>query len=933
MLPIPDWLVGSGNAVYPGEQASPISSNNNVVIDYDPTNLANIAPNYVYGGLTQQGDSVNNAVVIVDVSMDGNVTGGFSANNGNAANNSVSVNGGTISSVHGGYSTGGNATGNRVIVSGGLLNTFAYGGYTASGDASDNAVVLSNGGIGRGVRGGQSVNGDAVNNFVTISGGTVSGDVRSGWSISGDASGNSISMDGGSVTNGMYGGYSSKGRALNNAVTINGGIISGDVRGGYSNSGNVTGNTVTVAGGLLNDVVYGGYTASGDASGNAVVLNGGGIARGIRGGNSSNGAAERNSVTINGGTVSGDIRGGFSSGGNAMNNTAAVTGGAVNGNIYGGWGSNSDAVGNNVIISDGSVSGAISGGYSGNSGNSIRNTVTITGGSISGNVRGGNIVTSGDAAYNTINISGGTIGGYVRGGNTASGDAMYNAVSISDGTVNSDIRGGSSDNGSAGYNSVTVSGGNIAGNIYGGYADGSAINNVVTLTGSPSLASSVIYGGFSLSGEDAITGNTLNVKSTGITVSGVSNFESLSFWLPDDAADGDTALSVTNAADLTGVTANVLLQGNGVLNEGYKIALLDNTAGGLTGTTDNGTSQAWLGTTVLYDFDVYADSDILWAELTSASAAPRARALTASRLAPLAFLAQGADLVSSLEYLEVSRDKESRYTAFVEVTGGSSAYEAGSNGEIDIDGFSLIAGIMWNAPLGRNSLQLRAFIEAGWGDYDTGGSLAGAGGDMDYYGGGLYMRYSWLDEDKPGGLYADASLRTGRIDTDFGSALMTNNAGVSASYDTDSAYYGAHIGLGRVWRIGNRTSLDLSGKLLWTRLEDSGFTMSAGDRVHLDSVNSNRFRAGFRVTRDSTERLSLFCGAYYEYEFDGDADGRLYGVYAIDRSSLSGGTGIGELGLILRPAGGDRLSAMLGVQGYAGAREGFSGKLAVQYAF
>lgn len=932
-MPIPDWLPGSGSGIYPAEQANIISSDNNVVIDYDPTDPTTTDPGYVYGGLAEQGDSINNTVVIVGVSMDGNVTGGFSANNGDAANNSVTVSGGTVSGdTRGGYSTGGNADGNTVTVNGGLLNGFAYGGYTAEGDASGNAVALNDGGIARGVRGGQSVSGDAVNNSVTVSGGTVSGGVRGGWTMRGNASGNSILVSGGGITNGMEGGYSSRGEASNNTITVTGGAISGDVRGGWSNNGSVTGNTVTVGGGLLNDTVFGGNAASGDVSDNAVVLNDGGIARGIRGGSSAGGSAKRNSVTINGGIVSGDIRGGFSSGGDTADNTVTVAGGAVNGQVYGGWSSNSDAVGNKVLVSDGTVSGTVSGGHNGNGGSVIGNVVTVTGGTISGNARGGN-ATNGNASYNIVNISGGTVSGYARGGNTASGHALYNSVNITGGTVNSDVRGGSSSGGNASYNSVTVSDGSVAGDVYGGYASDDATNNVVTLTGALGLASSVIYGGFSTGGEDALTGNTLNVRSTGIAVAGVGNFETLNFWLPGGAADGDTMLFVTNAANLTGVTATVLLQGNSVLDEGYKIALLDNTAGGLTGTADNGTSLAMLGSTVLYDFDIYTDSDILWAELTRAGASPRARALTASRLAPLAFLAQGADLVSSLEYLEVSRDKESGGSVFAGVTGGSSTYEAGSGGEIDVDGFSLIAGVMWDAAFGKNNLQLRAFIEAGRGDYDTGGSLARASGDMDYYGGGLYMRYSWLTEERPRGLYADASMRMGRIDTDFCSSAMTNNDGVSAGYDTDSTYYGAHVGLGWVWRIGDRTSLDLSGKLLWTRLEDSSFTMSAGDRVYLDSANSSRFRAGFRVTRDSTERLSLFCGAYYEYEFDGDADGRLYGVYGVDRSSLSGGTGIGELGVILRPAGGDRLTATFGLQGYAGTREGFSGKLALQYAF
>jgi hypothetical protein len=51
------------------------------------------------------------------------------------------------------------------------------------------------------------------------------------------------------------------------------------------------------------------------------------------------------------------------------------------------------------------------------------------------------------------------------------------------------------------------------------------------------------------------------------------------------------------------------------------------------------------------------------------------------------------------------------------------------------------------------------------------------------------------------------------------------------------------------------------------------------------------------------------------------------------RQELSGSTGIGELGLSVRPAAGAPFSLDLGVRGYVGKREGVTGSLQLKYEF
>lgn len=776
--------------------------------------------------------------------------------------------------VYGGYSHQGNVTDNKVVFLSGAVVYDIYGGRTEDGNATNNTVSINNGDIGHHVYGGYSEEGNAANNAVTVAN-SYTGIVYGGYGLS---------------DNGMKDNVS----AINNTVSITNSDVY-DVYGGYSRTsdGNCDAsyNTVNFNGGSVQRI-YGGYSTSGSGSAgteyNTVNFSGGSAGE-IFGATSSNysggsSSAKNNTVNISSGSVDGDVYGAQNADGNALNNTVNISGGSVGGNVY----------------------GATSKGHDRNG-----------------------------ALNNTVNISGGSVGGDVYGGfNEYDGSSSGNTVNISGGRLDSSVYGGYSYEGVASNNMVNINGGLVGGDVYGGFADGwsiaSAISNSVTVSAPADLSSSYIYGGY-VTGPgrtDAFTGNTFNLQSAGITAVGIANFEYYNFYLPADAAANDTMLTVTDTVDLADTTAKVFLQGNTSLQTGDKVSLI-NSAGGIGGSPLNNSSQAYLGAFLLYDFSIYTDSDNLWAELASARTTPQSKILTNSRLAPLAFLNQGADLASSLEYLEVSGDK--RFTTFAATAGGSSTYDTGS--EIDVDGASFLAGVMWDARVSKNSLTMSAFIEVGWGNYDAfnsfGGNAVKGSGDMDYYGGGLLARYRW-----DSGLYAEASLRLGRVTTDFDSGSLSPS-GTKTSYDSGSSYYGAHAGLGYRWGLSDKTSLEVSGKYLWTRLDSDEFTLPTGDHINFDSANSSRWRTGFRFYHNykNANLITLYYGAAYEYEFDGDANGRLYGAYGLDKSSLSGGTGIGELGLILRQAFDGRLSAQIGVQGYVGVREGISGVLRLEYVF
>jgi outer membrane autotransporter barrel domain len=442
---------------------------------------------------------------------------------------------------------------------------------------------------------------------------------------------------------------------------------------------------------------------------------------------------------------------------------------------------------------------------------------------------------------------------------------------------------------------------------------------------------------------DGFTGNTLNVWNYhGSPVTSVQSFEYYNFLMPSNVANGDTLLTVTGTADMDDINSlgkqasvsGVNVMGGGtVLNTGDRITLL-RAGTGISGTLANAGTYltGTKGVSLQYTYLLEQTATELAATVLDVSVNPQTKSLSEGRVAGLAFVNQGADLATGLG-MSAARHAGSGLGAFAVGQGGTSRYHTGSH--VDVDGFSLMAGIAWNQDTECGKLLLGAFFEGGWGDYDSHNSFSNAAsvkgnGDTNYYGGGVLGRFDFKNN-----IYTEASFRIGQLDTDFGSSNLRDPLGNRASYDSSSTYYGAHLGLGYIWNITDATSLDLSTKYLWTR-QDSDSVTVAGDPIKFKASDSHRWRTGARVSHAITTEGGLtfkpYIGAAYEHEFDGKAKATTYG-YSIDAPDLKGGTGIGELGLTFKPSADCGLSLDLGVQGYVGVREGVTGSFQLKWEF
>ena len=574
-------------------------------------------------------------------------------------------------------------------------------------------------------------------------------------------------------------------------------------------------------------------------------------------------------------------------------------------------------------------------------GNANNNQVTINNSEIS-------IVYSGfglNANNNDVTLNNGSYAVYVVGGYSDSekGETTNdNTVIINNSTVTNAF-GGYSYYGSANNNIVIIDNSVVDNYVHsaiiGGYVPHgkSATGNTVKIIGNSNIENASIYGGRSDSSninvEDVITGNTLTLNGWSGFTKSVKNFNDINFdninW-----QNGGTVLTITEGADndLANTEINLnsiaggskiavgdtmtLIESNKNVNLGIKkdnIKVKDNFFAGVaaqgTGTAtvkDDGSVEFKVNTFKLNDqIDLVAEN----------------RAVAA------AFINQGTDLISdSLD--TISRDSNYGVKTFAAVHGNRSKYDVNSN--IKINGWSVIAGV-GNAGKFDNGSEFSwgVFYENGSGNYRTynefNNEFFRGDGSLVYNGGGIAARYN-----NKNGVYTEGSLRAGMLKSDMDNALR-DGAGNFYGYESESAYYGAHIGIGKIISLSDSSDLDVYGKFFHTYTEGDSFKV-ANDEFEFDSINSDRLRIGARITSNKENKFSTYYGLAYEYEFNGDADMTAQGLKA-PTQSLQGSSVMAEVGFNYQPTPDSPWSFDLNMRGYTGERQGGSFNVQATYTF
>lgn len=714
-----------------------------------------------------------------------------------------------------------------------------------------------------------------------------------------------VTVNTGDVYDNVYGNSQDNLVEINNGtVTMTGGTVNGNLYGTYSDKyedtnrsipiGVATNGIVNISGdSKLNNDVYGGY-GSKTANYNEVHISGNAeVTNNVYGGYGyihTSGTAIGNKVYISGNVkVDGLVYGGYAVGGSSKDNYVEISGNAQVAQLIGGEG-NSD---NNIItVKDNATVGAIYGGYYINTQNySVTNT--------------------------NINILGGNVGDVIGG--FASGDICNNIITVKDAKINGDI--------ASAY--LWVQSG----------MDGKEINlsnNAIILSGNADVSASNIYAIFTnrdISNMDVIAeNNNLIIDNWNGNVKSVNGINNIDFnninWVSGGTVLNITGNGETDALANTNINLNSLnFAGGTQLNTGDSMTFVKGTDLGIDPDKVTVTDEFTAGVATVGSGAVEVDENSVKYTLTEVKQNSQVNLVAENRAVAAAFVNQGTDLIAdSLDVL--SRDSNYGVKTFAAVQGNKSKYDV--NSDIKINGWSVIAGV-GNADKFDSGSEFSwgVFYENGSGNYRTynefNNEFFRGDGSFVYNGGGIAARYK-----NKNGVYTEGSLRAGMLKSDMDNALR-DGAGNSYGYESESAYYGAHIGVGKIISLSDSSDLDVYGKFFHTYVEGDSFNV-AGDNFDFDSINSDRLRIGARVTTNKENKFSTYYGLAYEYEFNGDADMKAAGISA-PTQSLQGSSYMAELGLNYQPTPTSPWSFDLNLRGYTGERQGGSFNVQATYTF
>lgn len=547
----------------------------------------------------------------------------------------------------------------------------------------------------------------------------------------------------------------------------------------------------------------------------------------------------------------------------------------------------------------------------------------------------GGLSVQGNVSSNTLTIAGGKFSSFdmITGGATMRGSANGNTVNITGGNIDMTgyIAGGLGVT-SATNNKVNISGGTIEGIIYGGYTQttnpSTVSGNTITISGAANLEEAYLSGGDSYDDTVTLTNNKLVIDGWSGSVKKAENFNSIDFkniqW-----KNGGTVLKLTDYGyeSLKKTNINLVSLAGGTkpaVNQSMYIIKGDSL--GIDKNKVTVSKEFSAGVALVGTGEAKVVDDGLKYTINSLMLNSQTHLVVQNHAVAAAFVNQGTDLISdSLDTL--SRDDKYGVKTFAAVHGNHSKYDV--NSDLKINGWSGIVGVGNEKDIGNGDFSWGAFFENGSGTYRTYNSFNDdffrGDGNVVYNGGGVAVRF-----EQDNGVYTEGSLRAGLLKNEMKDALR-DGAGNSYGYKSESTYYGAHIGVGKIISLDADKDLDIYGKFFHTYTEGDTFTV-AGDKFDLDGITSDRLRIGARLTTNKENKFSTYYGLAYEYEFNGDADMRVENM-STPQQSLKGSSYMAEVGVNYQPSSDSPWSFDLSMRGYAGQREGFSGNVQAVYSF
>ena len=294
---------------------------------------------------------------------------------------------------------------------------------------------------------------------------------------------------------------------------------------------------------------------------------------------------------------------------------------------------------------------------------------------------------------------------------------------------------------------------------------------------------------------------------------------------------------------------------------------------------------------------------------------PKTKSLVQGRLVAPALVNNGASyLAGGLNSLY--QDANLNQTGANEsgfVQAGATDRDITTGSYVNLKGVTLDAGYAWNKPSVSGNWLYGVAAEYGYSHYtthlDDGTKGKGKAWNL---GANVFSNYLWNN-----GLYAQVSLRAGRVWNDYRSDDFVHANGTGVRYKSNANYLASHVGFGKVWQLGENNSLDSYVKYFYSHTSGDEAKLSSGETYHFSSVRSKRGRVGVQYNHN-LNNLGMHFGVAYEREWNGDVRAQYQG-YALPTPTMKGGTTIAEAGVDYKLAG-KQFNTTL--QGYAGRQKG-----------
>lgn len=550
---------------------------------------------------------------------------------------------------------------------------------------------------------------------------------------------------------------------------------------------------------------------------------------------------------------------------------------------------------------------------------------------------------------------------------------LLDGVTIKNG-LTSFIVGGNANNGEASGNTVEIKNSQFANNvtIYGGKGETTTNNHViigenVTSLDGGRLFLQTLYGGWNgqFSNIPVDTGNKLTLASTVHTrdLAGFQHYEFLvskellenntamlqvagNMWSPVQfklSGENHTTIAIagTDVSFKIGDSYTLIQSANGFTDEnGTKITAgteLSGIKSDMTLTTYSSLVRTHTDTLLAEEYELVVSEDgeslsmNVVDEINNGPGVteinPETDALMESSLSTMTTHFAADDLF--VDAVLRSRDGK-RDGLFTAARGGKWSYDTRTRIENNI-----VSGLLGYGAKLSNDLTMGAFIEMGHGSYDTRTHVAGstkAGGGSHNYGGlGVFGDYAMPSIE---GLHFTGYVKLGLLRNEFNS----NIAGANVDDDRTGVYWGAHLGTHYDWDLTQSIRSRVFLSYFYDGQGDESFDIAGegdvgGAHVSYDAIHAHRVQLGSMFEFAVSDTWRPYLGLTFEQILAAEAKGTAtdaQGTMDLNSSNLEGSTGILSAGWTYQAG---NFSTELGLNGYAGTRNGVSGQIQANWKF